>query len=489
MALVAADEMAMMAPAVARYAARAAPYLNRMAQAAAYGDAAYDLWRGSRSARARLGTYGRRVRSGIKTLRRYSKKKGKRTIVKPNPKLTKLRTRRRGYDRGGVLDLARVRFRRPGRPRRVGKAVVLTKDQSGQLTCDASQGSNSGWIGFQHHDSYDALIRAAVEGLAQAILAVMKIYPDGQTDPFVIDGVRLGDTPILKIKWQNVDPNSGDLINVDQSISLVSGGNADTFIKLCNFMQVDFKTNVEAGVYPTSFDLTCSQVGEPTVYLHRDVDISNATMRLLITQRVDLQNQSKAATTGTAGHEDVASRLNIHSQPLRGKMYVFKHAKADVHDNLHKEHGYLDFFEDTLLDNGVGQYKGLKTVPVIPPVGGYSHYLINHPPPGRNIFKNLVSEGNVTLGAGEVKKFTTTFKFKGTLRTFVQKLNTIPRLVNNTYWNGSRKPFGGITWFCIERSIKHGDADMEVAFNREIKVYSYVQIRHQRHQLRRTEDP
>jgi hypothetical protein len=481
MALVAADEMAMMAPAVARYAARAAPYLNRMAQAAAYGDAAYDLWRGSRSQRARLGSYARRVRKGIKSLRSSNKKRKRQLVKTPPPKLTKLRYRKPAYSSGGVLALATRRFRRGRRPQKLSKHVALTKDQNGQLTCDSSQAQYAGWMGFQHHDCYDALIRALCEGLSQAILAIMKVYPDGQKDEFVLDGFRLGDTPTLKIKWQNTNVADGTAMHVTQNISLVPGGNADTFLKLCNFMQVDAKTNIKNGYYPLSFDVECTQVGEPTIYMHRDVDISNATISMMIRQRIDLHNQSKAATTGTAGHEDVASRLNIHSQPVRGKMYSFKSAKADVHDRVHEEHSYLDFFEDVLLDNGLGQYKGLKMVPA-----GSADHLIAHPPPARNVFKNVDKEVSVTLAPGEVKKYYTTFKFKGTLKTYCAKLFSH----NVTGVNvGVRRPFGGVTWFCFERAIKHGDSDLEIAFNREIKTLSYVQIRATRHQLRRTEDP
>ena len=390
---------------------------------------------------------------------------------------------------GGVLSLATKKFRRPVRPKRIGKSVVLTKDQRGQLTADASQGEYAGWMGFQHHDCLEALSRAAVEGLAQAILAVLKIHPDGQSDQFVIDGVRLGDTPTLTIKWQSVNPNDGQSDTRNQTCSMVSGGNADTFLSLCNFIDGAFLENIRDGFYPISFDVTCTQVGETTMYLHRDVDISNAMLYLSIYQRLDLQNQSKAATTGTAGHEDVASRLNIHSQPLKGKMYVFNNAKADVHDNVHKEHDYLDFFEDTLLDNGVGQYKGLKMKPVGQLVNGKVTHLINHPPAARQLFKNVVKEGTITLGAGDTKKYTTTFKYSGTLRNFCAKVYSHAYFGSGNFYAGVRKPYGAVTWFCFERQLKHGDADMEVAFNRKITTKSYVKLRHQRHQLKRTLDP
>lgn len=410
-----------------------------------------------------------------------------RRVTRPMKKAKRpVRTRSTVYKAptGGVLSLATRRFRRPRRPQRVGKSVVLQKDQVGQLTCDSSQAQYAGWMGFQHHDSYDALIRAACEGLTQAILAVLKVYPTGQNEQFVIEGFRSGDTPTLKIDYQSIDNTTGVDSTRTHSISLVPGGNADTFLKLVNFMQVDFKTNVEEGYFPLKFHLEGSQLGHPTLYMHRDVELSNALFSVYVTQRIDLQNQSKAATTGTAGHEDVASRLNIHSQPVRGKMYIFKSAKADVHDNVHEEHAYLDAFEDTLLDNGVGQYKGLKVF-----AADAANHLIAHPPKGRNIFKNVDKETSVTLGPGEVKKHYTTFKYSGTLKTFCGKIFAQNINIRNTHYSGVRRPMGGVTWFCFERAIKHGDSDLEIAFNREIKIMSFCKLRHQRHQLKRTEDP
>lgn len=461
------QEGMVLAPEIVAAGRAMAPYLEK----ALIADA---MWQQSRPYRARLGSYAKGARGVYRSVKKtFSKKKGKingKRSVNPKLKARRYKSQGLGGQRaGGVLSLATRRFRKPLRPMRVGKSVVLVKDQTGQFTAPST-----GWIGFQHHDSYDAMLRAACEGLAQAILAVLKVYPDGQDEAIVIDGLRSFDTPTLKIDYQNVALGNGADSERTDSISMVGGGNADTFKKLVDFMLVDFKTNVEDGFYPLKFSLELSQANEPTVYLHRDVDISNAAFYLCVKQRVDLQNQSKAATSGTAGHEDVANRLNIHSQPLKGKMYSFKHSRADVHDNVHKEHAYLDFFETTQPTfNGINGISGGS-------VASSSH-LIAHPPVGRQVFKNLDKEGHVSLAPGEVKKHYTTFKFSGTLKTFISKLTS------NATVSIERKPFGGITWFCLERAIKHGDTEAEVAFNRQLKIYSYVKIRHQRHQLKRTE--
>lgn len=470
MALVPAVEQGMvLAPEIVAAGRAMAPYLEK----ALIADA---MWQQSRPYRARLGSYAKGARGVYRSVKKsFSKKKGKakgrRTV---NPKLAQRRFKSAFVRAGGVISLANRQFRKPGRPRRVGRSVVLSKDQTGQLTA-----SKAGWLGFQHHDSFPAMLRGACEGLAQAILAVMKVYPNGQDDPIVIDGLRSFDTPTLKIIYQTVSDASGGDVETTDTISMVSGGNADTFKKLVDFMLVDFTNNLKSGYYPVRFSLELSQPNEPTVYLHRDVDISNAQFYFCVKQRIDLQNQSKAATTGTAGHEDVASRLNIHSQPLKGKMYVFNHAKADVHDNVHEEHDYLNFLEAWVPNSG-----GYEGVAVEAPSAG--NHLVYHPPPGRQLFKNLSKEGNITLAPGEVKKYYTTFKFKGTLKTFISKILTNARDAAGTSL-ANRRPYGGMTWFCLERAIKHGDTSAEIAYNRQVTVYSYCKLRHQRHQLKRTE--
>jgi hypothetical protein len=212
----------------------------------------------------------------------------------------------------------------------------------------------------------------------------------------------------------------------------------------------------------------CTNSTLGNLHLHREVDLSNSQFTFYCSQRVDIQNQSKAVTTATGGHEDVANRLNIHSQPVTGKKYTFKNGAVDVHDMLHQASGDFDFLEDATPQTGNLKGINASSASVTNSLGSI--------PRARSLFKNCALEGNVYMPPGSVKKFNTTFKFKGSLKQFFYKFSRP---------NGiAKRAYGGITYFAMQRAIKHGDSDLELAFNRHIKAYSYCKLRSTKHMLR-----
>jgi hypothetical protein len=460
MALVPAGGM--MLPATVGNAAIAAqPYV----EAAILADAA---WQESRPFRARLGTYGKKTKRFFNKM--FGKKKKKKKTSAPAARFAKLKAKRykpAGSARtGGPLALATKRFRKPRRTQRVSKFVTAEKTQTQQIT---NQNIGTSWIGFQHHDSWDGLMRMATDGVVQAILATVGVYPTGQFENLTnkISGTRQGDTVGIDVRLTRVDTSDGGDMYHTESISLSA---YQTFHAISERLAVLCGTKIKDGWSFYDFSVVFTNASEATLYRVLEVDLSNAQFMCYVSQRIDMQNQSKAATTGTAGHEDVANRLNIHSQPLNGKRYEFRHAQADVHDMVHHGNPVMDIFEDKTPES-----LGHKGIQIANTAGG----LIGTPPKAREVFKNCTGEVVINLGPGAVKKCYTSFKFKGTLKQYTRKIGGLNQQ------NAGRLDYGGITYFAFTRAIKHGDTDMEIAFQRHLKSGSFCKLRSTKHQLKR----
>jgi hypothetical protein len=360
---------------------------------------------------------------------------------------------------GGALDLGKVRFRKGGPPRGT-KMVSHTYDEDGSSTADRTS-----YLKFQNYGGSDKFSKCFADGLTRAILAIMRLNPSSLDEEMVVPGFDFSasDPGViqLKITYQrlNVSGVPEDTVYTYQING--SGTSYNTFRLLRDQLATGFWDTVSRGYYPVFFDVIHYRGSIEERQICTRVPLNNARIQLMVKTRIDIQNQTQAASTG-AGNEDVASRLNIHSQPLHGRRYDFNHRHADILDRLHEVRQTTEMaaFETHDHTNGFTSFAS-------------NSHEFNEPPRAKAVFANCIREANLHLSPGEVKKQYVVFKYSGTVKGLYKKFCWEP---NSGYAMRTRLP-GGCTVFGFERQLKAGTAQVELGFHRHTETFAHVQIR------------
>jgi hypothetical protein len=460
--------------AIAREAGQAARYFGRAGIRRAAGvtrsagrDLAAEIGGVSRAALRRLGGAYRVARAAgnvgamygayrsLKALR--GKRKGDPRRAGPaKKKKRKILITRMSSRPVGPLDLGKIRFRK-GRAPRGTKMVSHTYDENGAIST-----ANAGYLKFQHFGGSTKFGTMVADGLARAMLAVLKVNPASIDETFTVPGFEASGGDVrLDILYQRID-TTGSPEDTTDTIILNGGASPyNTFRSFRDHLGSEVWSRMGDGYVPVHFNARHRVSGTETRAIAERVPLGNATVKILVKTRIDIQNQTEAASAGT-GNDDVTNRLNIHSQPVHGRRYDFVARHADIIDRIHETRQLAEMNELEQHNHGDGTSTFASSSPEF-----------NEPPRAKAVFKNCAKEATVHLSPGEVKKQYCVFKYSGTLKGLFKKFCYQPA-------GGSalrlRQP-GGCTVFGFERQMKYGTANLEIAYHRHTETFAHVQIR------------
>jgi hypothetical protein len=453
---------------MAAFAIEGAPLLAEEAAVVGRGIASRAARRQAISAASKF--FGRAYRTGSKFVRKNpftagmlaqyglskagNKKKRRKAFVRkmgPAPK------RRKTIARGNIMDIGHVRFKRGVRPRKASKYVKRKYDHTGVI--DDTQCC---WLGVQSNGGFDAQFTAIADAMARAIFASVGVYPIDFNTTNTVDGCATTDTVNLKFNYRGIVPSTGDEDNFTGSAIAMPN---TTLANLSSAIATEIKTQALAGRYPDAYSIENVTKG---LFLKHDVELAKARVELYFTSVLQIQNQSKAPTDAAGGHEDVASRFNIHSQPVNGKKYVFRHAAAELKPEFHGLYSDADPFQDEVVTDGISTIS----------VGDSGANHLKHAVPANAIFTNCKEVAPVALAPGQVKKEVATLKYVGTLQNLFNKI-----MKRNSTGSERTRAWGAVTWFAFERAIRHGTGEVDIAYNREMTISSHLQLKPQRHTL------
>lgn len=385
--------------------------------------------------------------------RKLVKRKPYRRVTRPGPSKKK-----KAFKRGYVVPYGGRRFPKPRKNRRPSKYVKYKIDTTGQLTA-----ANCGWIGIQANGGYDNYLYAAAMSIARAICSRIDFHPSSVDEAFICAGAGTGETIDFMYHFKERDPGTGDVTT--EYVTKVYTVGTSKFSNVFVDLQTEIRDNLEYGRTLDFVQISKNPgTGGETVHQHvTSFDLSKAVLEIYVTSITHMQNQSKAPTTGTAGHEDVANRLNIHSQPLQGKLYKFRNAAAVVRPEVGLT---SSVFGDEIDVDGIHTATFTTGTPA---------RVLAHPPNAKNVFENCYGSTNVRFTPGENKRHVQKLNFKGTISSFCDLL--MGRRGDPLGNTGRRqRAWGKVDWFCIERAIRHNDADMEIAINCERHYSAYCKL-------------
>lgn len=445
MAAIAAEEALLLGRAAARGLASRGVRRAAMRGAARFFGRAYRT--GSGFVKKNPFTAGTLAGYGLEKVRFGKKKKRKLSRPLPGP-VKKPRVSRvsRIYPYGGN------KFRKFRKPHKVTKYIKFKKDTSFQVTA-----TNCGWIGIHGNGGFNEFVEAACAGIVRAILAECKFYPNSLDTQIYLPGSADTDTIEFITSYRGVNPNNGTVSTYTDTHSFVQG--SQTFSQLVSDYNDTVQSQMVVGLYP---DVVTVRNTTKNMHLARQLEIGKAWIEVNCINIVHLQNQTLASQSGT--EQDIASALNIHSQPLTGKMYMFNHASAAVKPEVNLS---TSIFEDQVIANGVWSANETTT-------GFAGNDRLLHPPQAKNVFENCKAVTNIQFQPGETKKQQFSLSFKGQARKLFDLLLR--------KHNAAMKSF---TWgkqlvFCVERTVRHGVTNMEIGVNAERHISSYCKIKHHR---------
>lgn len=167
------------------------------------------------------------------------------------------------------------------------------------------------------------------------------------------------------------------------------------------------------------YEMTELRLNSASNTYHRINRLDHVLVNVSCFQSMDIQNQMR----DDAGGVDKAS---VIANPLKGKLYKFAQQlparRSGVAQDLPFE-ARASKFEQGLIDTGTDTSSVYK-VPdsrASPPVFN----ALFSPPNGKTIWNNCTHEVSVSVNPGAHKKFTTSFRFKGYLKTLLRNLNSV----------------------------------------------------------------
>jgi hypothetical protein len=454
MAAIAAEEALPLFRAGARLAMSRAARRTAMRGAARFFGRAYRT--GSRFVKKNPFTAGTLAGYGLEKI----KIKKKRKLSRPAPGPVK-RPKTVIHPGARLIPYGGSKFRKLKRPKRESKFLKFKKDTSVQVNDD-----NCVWVGLQGNGGFDDFTECATAALLRAIFAVCKWHPNSMDSPVYLPMSADTDSIDVIMSYRGVRGTDGD-VSYDTDTHTFTQG--DTFQSIVTAYAANIRTKLSSGLLPdvvTVKNTTKNQV------IARQIDVGQSFIEIHVTTIAHIQNQTLAASTGGAG-SDQANALNIHSQPLSGKMYYFENATPVVKPEVNVD---PSVFQDQIVPHGVWtQSSGAS------PFNDNDRLM--HPPHARSVFDNCKATTNITFAPGEVKKQKLVLSFKGTISKLFDKL-----MRRNGNFPMTQHTWGKQIVLCVERTVRHHTQSLELALNVERHLSAYVRVKHHRAGLTKYDD-
>ena len=441
-----------------------AAYLARQGLIGAAGGAAiksaYKRIRGSQSSarkhkmksiRKRLADFGQLER---KIKRQALRDLGYKYRAKRPPKAAPMKAP------GPLMGYGRKKFRKLRRAKTgVSKYFKHKADRRGSVT-----GSESVWLNVQGNAGYKEYLAAFADAFVRAVLARVQCHPSDVGENLSIGNVPNTSEVRIYVYYKGVRPDTGDHSTDVTDAVIIQHPNftpSRTFEAVSDNMRNNLLAKIDDGYFPHEYSVYDETLGS---YIIPVTGMDTSKVEMYVTSIITIQNQTLAS-----GGTDTHDRLNIEAQSLKGKLYSFNNAAAEIREDLHANEAVFDKFHDELVDGGVQDFNVSNTT---------DHEALRHPMRPAVLFNNCRGVSDISLGPGAVKRQVLTLKYSGTLLGLWNKL-----LHRNSTTYQRRRAWGKALWFCFERTIRNGAVSATIAYNVEQHISSYVQLRNKRKAL------
>lgn len=184
---------------------------------------------------------------------------------------------------------------------------------------------------------------------------------------------------------------------------------------------------------------------------HASMRIDQVCVSVDCLTTVKVQNQTLAEVGDGIADADLTT--NISSNPLRGKILLFKGLAPVVGVGYNPDATVVndEWFQNTMRVPNTGTLTNI-IIPSTDPSGGWAVV------PPAAYFKNCIGEKSITLEPGAQRYFDLKFSFTGYLVTFLRKFRTVYNIDNATALNVDLSyGMGNCAVLCLEKRIRNGN--------------------------------
>lgn len=370
--------------------------------------------------------------------------------------------KRRKVPRKGFPMTAGRPYRRPMKKKRMykrklyrkkkqkgpSKYIKIKKDTALQASFNNPK---CGWIGCQANGGYTNFVESFCAAVCRALLArggcQVKSFDD------IIGGGRINGSAAtnaheLTLTFKKVNTESGAIEYTNVANAILHNS---SFADVLNLIRPDVQAKLYDGQSLDSATLKNTVTG---AFVYQDIELNASTIEMYVTTVLHVQNQTLADSNGA--NEDVANALNIHAQPIQGKVYKFKHASAIIRPEVGLT---TNPFQDEVQTSGLS----LNT---------FAEDVLQHPPRGKSVFENCVSESPIKFAPGQSIKHVMVLRYKGSIGKFCDLIMRRSNVSGNP-----QRAWGATDLLCVERVVRSGNVAVEVAINAERHFSSHCQLK------------
>jgi len=472
--------------------ARTANAVKRKAsQAMAMYAAAAHYAKRSRPARARAGTYARKVRKAFGSRKR---RQGQvRKAFRPGPGVSKPPTTPSArVSAKYAVASSMTKFKKAKATAvKVPKSAIVHYKEYGQYNTEKCM-----YINHEHWGSADKMWAGVGLGLAKLLLPKAKIY-NGKlmTDPCIGPRTNTAD-PLeqyddkgtnydLKLRLVYINEGASGSSRIVSEIDLedltASPDKYKTFDRIARDIEASLRSNynqtgkrwlAEAQFFRAGFQNPADQI-----YVQ---NLDDAEIHLYVNSLLKFQNVTPAdhgAPNSAAGNLNPYDKGAIDANPLIGRVYTARGHQPQIDsDLLQAGNKTLDVFFNVGSDSTGMTLLGRADSgnPTIEAQRNADVGRISSIPNARELYGNqTVKTGIIRMGAGAMKFHKTSFTFKKTFRQLADFHYNLGSAGAGT-GNYTERAISPHTLFGLTTEHRHGEDTLQLGFNRDLDVGCYI---------------
>lgn len=477
-------------------------------------------WKATRSARARLGTYRRKLNKTLFGSRKRRQGQARLAAQGKKRKITHALVPAKKSTAAYQIAPNMTKFKKPHTAKVKKPSKYLTTSYRDFGTFAAEKNI---WYINEHHGSLDRFWYQAAAALVKPLLAKAKIYPGKHAeDPMIGPGTKLSvndgaldyqydDVNALNFKLRLLfchEQSDGGVNSAHYDVALSeTATNPDQYYSLhviatevAGILKAEYRGNDPAGlssgmvtdsrrwlkaaqIFDSEFgDQTVA--GVPSLPRGQPITIDNLDDAMICyysTVLMKMQNVTPAdGLSDVAGHgTTLGTKLDIGANPLTGRLYRTRGIEPKIDSDLMTVgNKTFDEFFRARDNKGLTFCNDNSTWTGATAMNATDLGRIQHIPHGRALFSDSFKEGKIHMPPGTMKFDKTTFALKTTWRKLADYFNHS----NEERPAGPR--FGSNTLCGLALEHRHGVDQIKIGWERDTRTSAYCKLAGPHHMLK-----
>lgn len=472
-------------------------------------------WKASRSARARLGTYRRKLNKTLFGSRKRAQGQARLAAQGKKRKITHALVPAKKRTAAYAIAPNITKFKKPHteKVQKPSKYVTTSYRDFGTFAAEKNI-----WYINEHHGSVDRFWYQVAAALIKPILAKAKIYPGKHAeDPMIGPSTRLNiDDGALHDQYEDVnrlnfklrllfchEQSDGGVNSAHYDFALSeTATNPDQYYSLhymstevAAVLKAEYNGNDPSGlssgmVADTRRWLKAAQIFDTDYPDHTAIprglpitvdNLDDSMICYYSTVLMKTQNVTPAdGLSDTAGHGTaLGTKLDIGANPLTGRLYRTRGIEPKIDSDLMTVgNKTFDEFFRARDSKGLTFLNDNSTYTGATAMNATDLGRIQHIPHGRALFSASFKEGKIHMPAGSMKFDKTTFALKTTWRKLADYFNHS----NEERPAGPR--FGSNTLCGLALEHRHGVDQIKIGWERDTRTSAYCKLAGRHHMLK-----